>query len=501
MVHSLALKLLRGFAADDRGHAMVFVAIMLPVLIGFSLLTVDMSRVNNLHNDLQSAADSFALAGAAELDGGVDAIERANRAIANLVVNQSRFSTAGTRTLTDADLVVTYLDDIPPSDATALDEDGLGADGIDYSTTDNALAKYALVTVQPTAFQTIFPAALLGAPSTMNVSTQSVGGYGSAVCDYTPLFICNPYGSLEDMQTALSGTSRPMMLLKKHSGGNNAQYGPGNYGYLTNTDDSRRNQDIAEMLAVTNPRACYSDDGVRTKSGNIPALNDALNVRFDIYGNGNVTGYNISPALNPPAPNVRKGMKVRTQGQCRYDAPNNNEAEDYMALPKDNCFASGTCDAAGALPNRIGNGAWNFDTYWDTNWPAATNAENANHKAAIRTDEQCGANPSRYCVYKYEVTHKDTLYPGAELTEPQCNTTIEGPDRRLLYVAVIDCAANPVSGGGGTYPVQVFASIFLTEPAGSPPDADIYGELVDITTNYGNGTLEQFQRNEAQLYR
>jgi Flp pilus assembly protein TadG len=499
MFQNSALRLLRCFAGDERGHAMVFVAIMLPVLIGFSLLTVDMSRVNNLHNDLQSAADAFALAGAAELDGGGDAIERANRAIANLVANQSRFSTAGTHTLTDADLHVVYLDELPPSDATALDEDGLGADDIDYSTTDNALARYALVTVQPTAFETIFPAALLGGPATMDVSTQSVGGYGSAVCDYTPMFICNPYGSLEDMQEALSGTTRPMMLLKEQKG--NAQYGPGNFGYLNSPSGGRGTKEIAEMLAITHPRACYSDEGVTTKPGDIASVQNALNVRFDMYGNGKVAGYDITPALNPAAPNVRKGLKVKVSGKnCTYEAPTGAPAANYMALPRDKCFASGTCDSAGSLTNRIGDGDWDFDTYWDTNWPTGLNGT-TDHKAAITDEDVCGEDPSRYCVYKYEVAHKATLVPNAEPSAPQCSTTTEGPDRRLLYVAVIDCATNEVSGGGGTYPVQVFASVFLTEPAGGPPDTDIYGEIIDITTNYGNGTLDQFQRNEAQLYR
>ena len=41
----------------------------------------------------------------------------------------------------------------------------------------------------------------------------------------------------------------------------------------------------------------------------------------------------------------------------------------------------------------------------------------------------------------------------------------------------------------------------LTEPAGGPPDADIYAEFVDISSSYGQGTLSKFQRDEAQLYR
>ena len=43
----------RRFRHDERGVALILVTIMLPVIVGFALLAIDMSRVNNLHNDLQ----------------------------------------------------------------------------------------------------------------------------------------------------------------------------------------------------------------------------------------------------------------------------------------------------------------------------------------------------------------------------------------------------------------------------------------------------------------
>jgi len=73
-----------------------------------------------------------------------------------------------------------------------------------------------------------------------------------------------------------------------------------------------------------------------------------------------------------------------------------------------------------------------------------------------------------YCVYNFEISNPG-LASGSEATAPQCNTTTQGADRRLLYVAIIDCAANSVKGGGQTLPVQAFASVFVTEPAGGPP--------------------------------
>jgi hypothetical protein len=466
---------------------------MLPVLIGFSLLAIDMSRVNNLHNDLQKAADAFALAGAAELDGSADAIDRATLAITNLVDNQSRFSTAGTHTLAIDDVTVTFLDDLPPTDDITLSTAGLGGNGVDYSTTVQEDARFAEVSVSPTGFSSIFPASFLGGNNSFNVGAQAVAGFGSAVCDYTPMFICNPWGSMDEMRAALANTQKPMILLKKHSGGNNAFYGPGNFGFLTTPDDSRRLQDIAEMLAVTNPRACYADDGINTKPGNMPPLNDAMNVRFDMFGNGNVSGYTLNPAINPPAPNVRKGMVMNVQGNnCGYQAPPTAQASQYMGLPRDGCFAGGTCASLNNQTNRLGDGTWNFADYWLVNHPASPSQP---------VLDLCGASPSRFCVYKYEIDNQNTLSSGPEPTAPGCNTTTQDYSRRLLHVAVVDCIANPVSGGGGSYPVQVFASMFLTEPAGGAPDADIYAEFVDISGSYGQGTLEEFQRDEAQLYR
>ena len=61
--------------------------------------------------------------------------------------------------------------------------------------------------------------------------------------------------------------------------------------------------------------------------------------------------------------------------------------------------------------------------------------------------------------------------------------------------------ANIVQGGSQALPVQAFASVFVTEPAGGSPNADIYAEMQDISTTVGQGTLKKLQRNEAQLYR
>ncbi|TIP05976.1 MAG: hypothetical protein E5X72_03495 [Mesorhizobium sp.] len=494
MESRVMLGTIREFWNDQRGIAMILVSIMLPVLIGFALLAVDMSRANGLHSDLQKGVDALALAAAAELDGNPDAITRANRAVSTLIANRTRFSTLGDHQIALADVTVKYLTGIPASDSTALTAAGVDSNGVNWASTDPKLVKFAEVTVNASgtttdgagAFATIFPASFIGGGDRMDLRPQAVAGFTNALCQFTPMFICNPYASLGALQTAVSGTSKPMIWLKEQTGGNNAQYGPGNYGFLSSPEGDKSAQKLTEMFAVTNPPACYSQNGVKTRPGNVTPVNDGINTRFDIYPNGN--SGKLVPSSAPPAPNVRKGMVVKNNGgSCSYDLPNSGQINSYKALPRDNCFSSGTCTQAGVL----GNGAWDFAGYWSVNHGNASTA-------GVLTN--CGASPSRYCVYKYEINNP-TLKSGQEKTPPQCNTTTQLADRRLLYVAIIDCVANNVQGGGQTLPVQAFASVFVTETAGGPPNADIYGEIQDISTTVGQGTLKKLQRNEAQLYR
>jgi len=473
---------------------MILVAIMLPVLIGFALLAFDMSRANGLHNDLQKGVDAMALAAAAELDGNSDAISRANRAVTNLLANKTLFSTSGDHPIALADVTVTYLTGIPASDDITLTAAGVDSNAANWASTDPKAVKFAEVTVNASgatdgagAFLTIFPASLVGSTDRMDIRPQAVAGFTNALCQFTPMFICNPYASVSALQTALSGTKKPMIWLKEQQGGASAQYGPGNYGFLSSPEGDKNTGAITEMFAVTNPPACYDQSTVTTRPGNIPPVNDGINTRFDIFSNGGP--YKTDPSVNPPAPNVRKGMVVKNPGKnnCSYSSPSNGQASNYMALPRDNCFTSGTCSQAGVL----GDGSWNFTGYWNVNHPGASTS-------GVTT--ACGATPSRYCVYNFEINNPG-LASGSEATAPQCNTTTQTADRRLLYVAIIDCAANSVKGGGQTLPVQAFASVFLTEPAGGPPNADIYGEIEDISTVTGQNTLKKLQRNEAQLYR
>src|SRR5689334_7831595 len=69
-----------GFLRDTRGIAALHIALSSTLLFGATALAFDLGRVMSLQSELQSAADSAALAGAAELDGQTNAITRAKAA-------------------------------------------------------------------------------------------------------------------------------------------------------------------------------------------------------------------------------------------------------------------------------------------------------------------------------------------------------------------------------------------------------------------------------------
>ena len=499
------LRTIRAFWHDQRGVALVLVAIMLPAIIGFSLLVIDMSRANNLQNDLQKAADSFALAGAAELDGFPGAWARAERAMATLVDNESNFSTSGRFTLTSGqpggaarcnaagNISWCFLKAIPPADGTQITTANQ-ATYLANSTqaTGEDESKFIQVKVTPTGFDTLFPVSFLpgGADNSWTIGAVATAGFTSGVCEYTPVFMCNPYedttitGGVTLEQAAQTRQYRRRQIKLRGDG----SYFPGNFAFLASPFGNGANQ-LEKMLADSKPQNCYSRDGVDTEPGqNSGPVKDGINSRF---------GIDASSFSDGPAANVRKGA-------INWDKFVKDNKVDYqtdptkgIGLERDSCQISGSCSMMGG---RMGAGDWNFARYWAANHPT---------RAVPSALSGTGANlPTRYETYRYEIDNNivgDASVGGEKGTPPAgAGTPISIPDRRLLYGAILDCNALKASGmnfsGRQTgIPVRRFASFFVTEPI--KDGKDIMVELVDITGKGGSGTLDNYLRDEAQLYR
>ncbi|TGQ55036.1 hypothetical protein EN836_08305 [Mesorhizobium sp. M1C.F.Ca.ET.193.01.1.1] len=506
------LRVIRAFWHDQRGIALILVSIMLPAIIGFSLLAIDGSRVNNLHNDLQKGTDALALAAAAELNGRSGAWTRAQNALDNLIANSTRFSDGGTVALTTGNGSVTvdptfaacrargqvswcFLASIPTNDSDPITSANYAA--------SEAVTRFIQVKAEPEAITALFPISFISGGNSANsrysLGTESVAGFTSGVCNYTPVFMCNPYEIVNGTNTAGGATleqavSDPAIhrrLIELRMVGNNAAYGPGNFGFLAPPDDVGNGaQALAQTIATSRPLGCYSAQGVSTKTGqNTGPVQDAFNVRFGINASGNA----FNSAEYGPAANVRKGASTNGNGnQC----PNYNQltfnAPGNMGLPRD--------ATTPYMGGRMGDGNWNLSSYWSTNFGAAS------YPSSWDTTK-----PTRYQVYKYEIANNlvGSASTGGEVGTPpsSCQPPVTSVDRRLLYGAILNCqalqaAGNDLNGNSTNLPVEAFASFFLTEPVpGASEGGSVFVELVDITGRGGAGTLDNFLRDEPQLYR
>lgn len=486
------LRIVRTFWHDQRGIALILVSVMLPAIIGFALLTIDMSRANNLHNDLQKGADAFAIAGAAELDGNPDAIIRSDRAIANLVDNTYKFSNAGPMpTLTNAGITRRYLRSLPPNDTDAIRVQDVITDEVD----DAGEAEFVEVTVNPTGFSAIFPASFLTgstADNSFNVGATSVAGFaGVVVCDMTPLFICNPFPG-QNLQDVANNQNFYRKGIKLVMG--STSWGPGNMGFLRPAVSHGYGEgDLADDIAHVDFPECVNSRGIYTQTGNLTEkAKAAFNTRFDIYG----PHFSKTDASVPPAPNIRKGFdfapKGKKPGTDPCDKIPGTDLTKFHSLTQDTAYP--------LFDGRIGNGLWDYEGYVATNYPNGE-LDNFDHEDG---SAYTNANPpSRYDLYKYEIDNDlvDTLSVGQETGEPLCHASPStDPDRRLIYAAIVDCDLfqSELNGQSGSLTAMGFASFFLTEPVTGD---DVLAEIVDIDGNKGRGTMMGFAKDNVQLYR
>jgi hypothetical protein len=425
--------------------------------------------------------------------------------MATLVDNTSRFSTAGqvtlattqpggtTRCNSGGNISWCFLKSIPNSDGAAVTS-------ANYADTDPVVGedetRFIEVKVTPTAFTTLFPASFLSgnvAGNGMSIGAAATAGFTSSVCDYTPVFICNPYepgagnntGSVTLEQAAQTREYRRRQIKLRGDGA----YAPGNFAFLSSPFGNGAQQ-LERMLADSKPQNCYSRDGVDTEPGqNAGPVEDGLNSRF---------GINSSSFSDGPAVNVRKGAKNGDQYVKSNKVDWETDPTKGVGLERDSCHMTGTCTM---MFGRMGAGDWNINRYWAANHPT---------RGALPTAlSGTGANqPTRYEMYRYEIANGLVADPsvGGETGTPPAvaGTPISTPDRRLLYGAILDCKALQDSGisfnGRATgIPVKRFGSFFVTEPI--KDGKDIFVELVDITGKGGNGTLDNYLRDEAQLYR
>ncbi|MFU8835613.1 pilus assembly protein TadG-related protein [Roseovarius autotrophicus] len=528
---------MRVFRKDESGYILVLGLLVMPVFIGFGLLIIDVGRGNNAHADLSAAADAVALAGARELDGGTDAIDRARVAMAqitNSVAMLSRTEPGQMETLVYADAAgnefeVVFLTTIPDNDTDPID--------FSFATADGTQAEYVYVRAQSIDLESNFTRLF---SQILNQETVPVAAVAVAtalpevICDVPPLYICNPFefdgaGNYvgDEIQNRFAAGDFHARMIKLHPKGSDTP-SPGNFGFLSVNGSSSADA-IRDIFAGARNPTCYPAGTVRTSPGAANSISQGVNTRFDIY-TGSFSNYNPnSPNAFPigPAENVRKGIRpdVLPNGTVNHCfGPSSGTLGDDHIMGSNGLFnANGVDDEVFGFPDNLvmtppnqgvqgafaGVGEWDAQNYLDQNYGAGVVDANLIPRSFAGTSE-----PSRYDVYRYELANDLHLLtsPGGESGEALCGPNKNQPinpitatDRRVMVAAIIDCGQVSGAGGGVTdFPVNSFASIFLTRPMISPTpgqDATIDIEIIDITGFGGNGTLDDFVRAEAVLVR
>jgi Flp pilus assembly protein TadG len=521
---------LRRFHHDRSAMALIYVTILLPVLIGFGLLAVDVGRLTTLQSTLQHGADALALAGAAELDRRPDAITRSNYAIATLISgNRSLFATSAV-VIDSSSVTVRYFEKIPGLGMNGSDADPIDAFGNTPLATDAAnladsstRARFVEVTVNPVGFNTIFPASFIGGFDSTTAWSTAVAGFDAAVCDFTPMFICNPYEASDntDIMEATElynhfdrvnyPTRIGRLINMKQTGGGSAQYFPGNFGFLVPPGAANPGAStLRQYVGMASPPACFVANGVELRTGAIESVRFGFNTRFDQY-DGPMNSVRNDPSYRP-AQNVRRGVaNDKSNGQGSACNPDDAASTAHSGLPRDTCFATDTCPN---MAGRMGDGVWDKTTYWSEA-----------HNGASLPSAISGANVSRYDVYNYELADMANRVQddsngspeSGEIGYPACYNGPSGsisssPDRRIFHAAVLNCRAldasveyGPIQGGSSNLlPVVAFVKFFITELVGGDKtdqgaaDGDVWAEMVGIDMP---GQANSTARDIVQLYR
>jgi hypothetical protein len=518
-------------------------------------LAIDIGRLYGVHGQMESYVDDLALASASQLDGQVFAVSRACFAATGdtKCSNQKNFAgpIGGTSlSFTDAPLAVSkliFLSSLQsgggptpqPSDVVLCTYDAIARSWSSCPANLNAAAKYVAVSTVPmTVNYVVLPIAnlIFGGSRMVNssmIQMQATAGFVQETCGFTAMMICNP-----TELTAGGAFNVPIgrQIKLTDATGVNSTWAPGNFGFLDPGQFAagpcgglNGTKQIECMLAAVNPfTTCVASSGTVTQQpGNSTGLYDALNVRFDIWPNGNGRGYSPTDPNFAPAMNAQKGLCKISGNKCSYTtcpAPNSLTATSTLPsaiktvpLPRDrwaggtgvDCFTvDGQLNGSGSPiypcgSGPIGVGLQNSDllNYWNLAHPSDQNPS------------WLTAGTTRWDVYRHEIaaTQQGNTADGivnisnGELGAPNpiCSsyTAPDNPnlDRRELFVAVVNCQAQNVHGSAPPPPqVLTFIKVFLTEPVGfdssqtnfsTTTNKSVYAEVEGVLTPHDKSGL------------
>ena len=458
----------------EEGAIAVILAGLFLVLAGMGALAIDLGRAFNLQTQLQKGADAAALACASELDGTTLVYQQALVAAYGygslngetaLARNTQHFANDG-----DPDVVHPFS-----TDAKFY---AVWPGGPELNMTVPAIAataRFCRVTVSAHTMNFLF-AHLIGPSPSITLGATAVATVETLVCQHPLLMICNMNSALGlpfnfNNSTLLGDMAgRGMMLAPVNSGNGTGA----NFGVLMPVNEAPNANRVRDAMGRDSPNeVCNRLGGANFQTAGAhtayTVVSDGLNMR---YGAPYPVGHTVPFAGEPP---VAANDHYRAAGAVR-------------SFPRDNgVFAQGSIPVA-AGHHAVGNGVWNFAGYMAANHPGVNPSGPAGPKrsdggtctgALFAGKTDC----SRFDVYRWEI---GGLTNGA--------TT---PDRRILTIPVVNCAANPPT-------VNRWVEVFLTERAGAATIAgaanahaahqEFYVEFIGPAPRFGPAVMRRVVR-------
>ncbi|WP_309611524.1 pilus assembly protein TadG-related protein [Sphingomonas sp.] len=532
---------------NNRGAVAPTVALSLVALIATGGIAFDYAHTAALDTELQDAADQSALAAASQLDGQANAQARATAAAQSLVRNLSLFASDNASAVGDPRKVEVATLTFYQSYDRVNDTYGTLATG----DTDSKVVR---VTITPRlANFALTP--IVGAFSSGPLPAEAVASLGTAICKTPPVMICNPAETATNKTfDANSLKGRGLKLVSVGAG--NGSWAPGNFGYLNNNGGSNGVPGLQEGLGWSSPPGdCTPSGTVNTKpGGNVPAT-DALNTRFDIYDsnsscqNGGVCPSSIDSVKDLVRPANASGNNACALQNAGWQLSSNYYGKSGMLTsvtplattvtptsmghPRDICHTVAGSVTGNCSANPIGDGAWDRDAYFRTNylrgngtrWSSANWQANTGLSPSVAPSAANFA--SRYNVYLWEIANRGTSIDGVTVLGPnpsgatgttlvshgipvcsQAQTPSYGtgtvpnlntPDRRSTAMAVVNCQQYSVNGSSTNVPVLKFVDLFLVEPSVQRDysgQGDVYVEIIRETPAGGAQTAGQVVRRD-----
>jgi Flp pilus assembly protein TadG len=471
----------------------------------------DYTRMAAMDSELQNAADQAALAAATQLTGVGGARVAAQNAATNFL------ATAGSAWANETKL--------------ANDGDGRTVGGLTFeffqswnhvtdvpgpAATTDANARYVRVTVGGReAFYAL--TAIGGALSSGDIRANAVATLEASACNIPPVMVCAPTGDpgwprATDIGIAVDMREGPQ---------NSTDFTPGNFDLLNIDYENLANNQQNRTLGLNSDLLGCTNAQLQTDPGRRIPQNTAINTRFGIYPNGN----NFSCQANGdfcPAQVTRNDLvrMVSVQNQFSSATCANQTGGDLIpytdvpvtpAVPKQG-FPLDTCQSLGLSGClSFGDGAWPVDTY--------LNDIHGTTSAAIPgLDADRNGRITRYEVYEWERADATrtasrelarvpnsrgqggTLYcsaPRPTAGTPVVPSTTQ-KDRRVLTVAVVDCAGN-----NGRFDVNTFKFIdmFMIAPmTGQAGSRELKAEIMGPARRADGGSgFQSFGRKKPVL--